>query len=303
MSVGFLGLGVMGGPMAGHLKSAGVLGAVYNRTFAKTTKWGQTYDSTSGVKLGKTPAEAAEGLKNIALCVGNDDDVRQCVTGPDGVLKTMESGGVIVDHTTASAGVAREMAEACASKGIGFVDAPVSGGEIGAIKGILTIMCGGKASDYDLAAEFMKHYGKTMNRMGESGSGQLCKMTNQILCAGNMAAAAEALAFADRVGLDKGQVIAAVTKGAGNSWYLENRGDTMIEGKYDFGFAIKLLLKDLGIVLNEANKNEFATPVTFLSEDLFQLAKAEGYAEEDVSALHKLCKSPKMAELLTGQKD
>lgn len=279
--------------MAGHLARAGLLGAVYNRTFSKAERWQKTYDGVSKVKLGKTPAEAAEGMNAVALCVGNDNDVRECITGKNGVLKTLEKGSIIVDHTTASAKVAEEMGEACRERGIGFVDAPISGGEIGAVNGVLTVMCGGSAADFGRVRSMLEPYSKTVTLLGDTGSGQRCKMVNQILCAGNMQAAAEALSFGERVGLDLEKVIAAVTKGAGNSWYLDNRGDTMLAGKYDFGFAVDLIRKDLGIVRDEAQQNDFPIPVTDLADQFFEQAQGNGCGSEDISTIFKVCKVPR----------
>jgi len=278
--------------MAGHLARAGLLGAVYNRTFAKAERWQNTRDGVAKIKLGKTPAEAAEGMNAVALCVGNDNDVRECITGNSGVLKSLEKGSLIIDHTTASAKVAEEMAEACREVGVGFIDAPISGGEIGAVNGVLTVMCGGSTTDFERARPIFEPYSKTVTLLGGTGSGQRCKMVNQILCAGNMQAAAEALAFGERVGLDLEKVIAAVTKGAGNSWYLENRGDTMLAAKYDFGFAVDLLRKDLGIVKEEAQENQFPTPVTKLADSFFEKAQEVGCGSEDISTIFKVCKGP-----------
>jgi len=280
--------------MAGHLARAGLLGAVYNRTFAKAELWQKTREGCSNIKIGRTPAEAAKGMNAVALCVGNDDDVRACVTGKDGVLQSLEKGSIIVDHTTASAKVAKEMSAACNEMGIGFLDAPISGGEIGAVNGVLTVMCGGSADDFGRARSMLEPYSKTVTLLGDSGAGQHCKMVNQILCAGNMQAAAEALAFGEEVGLDLGKVLSAVKMGAGNSWYLENRGETMMAGKYDFGFAVDLIRKDLGIVKDEALLTDFPTPVTDLADQFFKDAQDNGCGKEDISTIFKISKIDKV---------
>jgi len=278
--------------MAGHLARRGLLGAVYNRTFAKAEKWQMTHEGCSNIKIGRTPAEAADGMNVVALCVGNDDDVRACITGEDGVLKSLKEGSLIIDHTTASANVAIEMSKKCNERGIGFLDAPVSGGEIGAVNGVLTVMCGGSPTAFEQAMPRLDPYSKTVTLLGSNGAGQHCKMVNQILCAGNMQAAAEALAFGEKVGLDLKKVLGAVTKGAGNSWYLENRGETMMAGKYDFGFAVDLIRKDLGIVKEEAllNLKDFPTPVTDLADQFFKDAQSNGCGKEDISTIFKIRK-------------
>jgi 3-hydroxyisobutyrate dehydrogenase-like beta-hydroxyacid dehydrogenase len=246
-NVAFLGLGVMGAPMARHLASQGHQVTVYNRTPDKALAWVALY----GHRAAPTPREAAEGAEFVMMCVGNDNDVREVVYGPNGALAGAAAGAVLVDHTTASAEVARELAEACVEHGVGFVDAPVSGGQAGAEKGQLTVMCG--ADDeafYALAQPVMASYAKATALMGRAGSGQLTKMVNQILIAGVVQGLAEGINFAMKSGLDADQVIDVVKYGAAQSWQLENRGHTMVKGEFDFGFAVEWMRKDLGIVLD-----------------------------------------------------
>ena len=257
-TVAFLGLGVMGAPMARHLAKAGHEVTVYNRTPEKALAWVALY----GHRAAPTPREAAEGAEFVMMCVGNDNDVRDVVFGPDGALAGIGAGTVLVDHTTASAEVARELSDACAEFGAGFVDAPVSGGQAGAENGQLTIMCG--ADDdafYGLAQPVMSAYAKATSLMGRCGSGQLTKMVNQILIACIVQGLAEGLNFAVRAGLDADQVIDTVKYGAAQSWQLENRGTTMVRDEFDFGFAVEWMRKDLGIVLAEAKRNGARLPV------------------------------------------
>ena len=281
-NVAFLGLGVMGAPMARHLAAAGHQVTVYNRTPDKALAWVALY----GHRAAPTPREAAEGAEFVFMCVGNDNDVRDVVYGPDGVLAGAEAGAVLVDHTTASAKVAKELAEAAAEFGVGFVDAPVSGGQAGAENGQLTIMCG--ADDdayYRLAMPVMSAYAKASALMGPAGSGQLCKMVNQILIGGLVQGLAEGLNFAVRAGLDPEQVIEVVKYGAAQSWQLENRGHTMVKGEFDFGFAVEWMRKDLGIVLDEADRNGARLPITALIDQFYAQVIARGGKRWDTSSL------------------
>ena len=281
-SVAFIGLGVMGTPMARHLAAAGHQVTVYNRTPDKALAWVALY----GNRAAPTPREAAEGAEFVMLCVGNDNDVRDVVYGPDGVLAGAGAGAVLVDHTTASAEVAKELAEACAEFGVGFVDAPVSGGQAGAENGQLTIMCG--ADDdayYELAKPVMAAYGKASALMGVAGAGQLTKMVNQILIAGVAQGLSEGLNFAVKAGLDPDQVIDVIKHGAAQSWQLENRGHTMVKREFDFGFAVEWMRKDLGIVLAEANRNGARLPVTALVDQFYAQVIARGGRRWDTSSL------------------
>jgi 3-hydroxyisobutyrate dehydrogenase-like beta-hydroxyacid dehydrogenase len=281
-NVAFLGLGVMGAPMAKHLAAAGHNVTVYNRTPDKALAWVALY----GNRAAPTPREAAEGAEFVFMCVGNDNDVRDVVYGPDGALAGAEAGSVLIDHTTASAEVARELAEACTEFGVGFIDAPVSGGQAGAQNGQLTIMCG--ADDeafYQLALPVMSAYAKASALMGPSGSGQLTKMVNQILIAGLVQGLAEGLNFAMRAGLDPEQVTEVIKHGAAQSWQLENRGHTMVKGEFDFGFAVEWMRKDLGIVLDEANRNGARLPITALIDQFYAQVIARGGKRWDTSSL------------------
>jgi 3-hydroxyisobutyrate dehydrogenase-like beta-hydroxyacid dehydrogenase len=284
-SVAFLGLGVMGAPMARHLAAAGHQVTVYNRTPAKALAWVALY----GHRAAPTPKEAAEGAEFVFMCVGNDNDVRDVVYGADGALAGAGAGAVLVDHTTASSEVARELAEACAEFGVGFVDAPVSGGQAGAESGQLTIMCG--ADDeafYHLAQPVMTAYGKASALMGQAGAGQKTKMVNQILIAGIVQGLSEGLHFAMRAGLDPDQVIEVVRYGAAQSWQLENRGKTMVRGEFDFGFAVEWMRKDLAIVLDEAHRNGARLPVTALIDQFYGQVIARGGRRWDTSSLIQL---------------
>ncbi len=281
-SVAFIGLGVMGTPMARHLAAAGHQVTVYNRTPDKALAWVALY----GNRAAPTPREAAEGAEFVMLCVGNDNDVRDVVYGPDGVLAGAGAGAVLVDHTTASAQVAKELAEACAEFGVGFVDAPVSGGQVGAENGQLTIMCG--ADDdayYELVKPVMEVYGKASALMGSAGAGQLTKMVNQILIAGIVQGLSEGLNFAVKAGLDPDQVVEVIKYGAAQSWQMENRGHTMVKGEFDFGFAVEWMRKDLGIVLDEANRNGARLPVTALVDQFYAQVIARGGRRWDTSSL------------------
>jgi len=281
-SVAFLGLGVMGAPMARHLAAAGHSVTVYNRTPAKALAWVALY----GHRAAPTPREAAEGAEFVILCVGNDNDVRDVVYGPDGALAGAAAGAVLVDHTTASANVAQELAEAAAEFGVGFVDAPVSGGQAGAENGALTIMCGSDDDAfYELAKPVMAAYAKACSLMGKAGAGQLTKMVNQICIAGIVQGLSEGINFAMRAGLDPEQVVDVISKGAAGSWQMENRGVTMSKGEFDFGFAVEWMRKDLAIVLAEANRNGARLPMTALIDQFYAQVIARGGTRWDTSSL------------------
>ncbi len=277
----FLGLGNMGFPMAGHLAAAGHTVRVYNRTTAKSERWAETYSGTAH----PSPSEAATGADFVFTCVGGDDDVRGVLYGDDGALGVLAEGAVIVDHTTASAGLARELDAACKEKGVGFVDAPISGGQAGAENGQLSVMCGGDQAAYDQAEPVMNHYAKAITLLGPAGSGQQTKMVNQILCAGAIQGAAEALAFGQQAGLNMELVLQAVTQGAAGSWYLSNRGETMIRDEFDFGFAVDWLVKDLGIVKTEAESLGAETPLTDLASEYLTRSQDAGDNRMDVTAI------------------
>jgi 3-hydroxyisobutyrate dehydrogenase/2-hydroxy-3-oxopropionate reductase len=281
--VAFLGLGVMGDPMAGHLAAAGHRVTVYNRTAAKAADW----VARNGGKSARTPAEAARGAELVFACVGNDDDLRSVTTGADGAFAGMKKGAIFVDHTTASAAVARELATAAAAKGLGFVDAPVSGGNVGATNGALTVMCGGEPAAFAAAKPVAMAFAKAMTLLGPSGSGQLAKMVNQVAIAGLVQGLSEAIAFGDRAGLDMKAVLEVIGKGAAQSWQMDNRGPTMIENKFDFGFAVDWMRKDLGIALEEARRNGARLPVTALVDQFYAEVQANGGNRLDTSSLIK----------------
>jgi 3-hydroxyisobutyrate dehydrogenase len=288
MKLAFLGLGVMGYPMAGHLAKAGHQVTVYNRTAAKAAAWTKEY----GGQHRPTPAEAAAGAEIVFTCVGNDDDVRQVVAGKDGAFAGMGKGAILADHTTASAEVAREMAALAKEKGLAFLDAPVSGGEAGAVNGKLTIMVGGEAAVFEKARGAMAHYGRAVTLMGPAGHGQLTKMVNQICIAGLVQALSEGLNFAVRAGLDPKLVVETISKGAAQSWQMENRAQTMVEGKFDFGFAVDWMRKDLSICLAEARRNRAALPVTALVDQFYQRVQERGGRRWDTSSLIHLLATP-----------
>ena len=279
--VAFLGLGVMGDPMAGHLAAAGHRVTVYNRTAAKSAAWVAKH----GGKSGATPAEAAKGAAIVFCCVGNDDDLRSVTLGADGAFAGMASGTIFVDHTTASAAVARELAAEAAKRGVKFVDAPVSGGNLGAINGALTVMCGGDEAAFAEAKPLAMAFAKAMTLLGPSGSGQLAKMVNQIAIAGLVQGLSEAIAFGQKAGLDMKAVLEVIGKGAAQSWQMDNRGPTMIEGKFDFGFAVDWMRKDLGIALEEAHLNGARLPVTALVDQFYADVQAMGGKRNDTSSL------------------
>ena len=277
----FIGLGVMGYPMAGHLASKGHALTVWNRTGSKAEAWAKAH----GGKVAPSPKAAAEAASLVFLCVGNDDDVRSVTRGDGGALAGLKPGAVLVDHTTASAELARELAEACAGRDAGFVDAPVSGGQAGAEKGALTVMCGGEGGAFEKAKEAMACYGKAVTLMGPAGSGQLTKMVNQICIAGLVQALGEAVAFAKAAGLDTDRVVEVISKGAAQSWQMENRWKTMAAGRFDFGFAVDWMRKDLGICLSEAKRNGSPLPVTALVDQFYRLVQQRGGGRYDTSSL------------------
>ncbi len=279
--VAFLGLGVMGYPMAGHLVKAGHQVTVFNRTAAKAAAWAAEH----GGAHAPTPREAAAGADIVAACVGNDDDLRSVVLGPDGAFAGMKPGAVFVDHTTASAEVARELHAAAQALGLHFVDAPVSGGQAGAVNGVLTVMCGGDAEPFAAVQPVVMAYARACTLLGASGSGQLAKMVNQVCIAGLVQGLAEALAFGQRAGLDMPAVLDVISKGAAQSWQMENRGKTMLEGKFEFGFAIDWMRKDLGLVLDEARRNGAQLPVTALVDQFYAELQAQGGRRWDTSSL------------------
>jgi 3-hydroxyisobutyrate dehydrogenase-like beta-hydroxyacid dehydrogenase len=283
MKLAFLGLGVMGFPMAGHLQKAGHAVTVYNRNAEKAAKWAATYAGTSA----PTPHEAAKDADIVLMCVGNDDDVRSVVYGDNGALAGMKASAVLVDHTTASALLARELDAAAKAKGFGFIDAPVSGGQAGAENGKLGIMCGGDLATFDRAKDVLNVYAKALVHIGDAGAGQLTKMVNQICIAGLVQALSEGLAFAQKAGLDAKLVLEVISKGAAQSWQMENRGTTMIDGKFDFGFAIDWMRKDLGICLDEARRNGARLPITAVIDQFYGDVQRDGGGRLDTSSLIK----------------
>ncbi|MCC0005192.1 MAG: NAD(P)-dependent oxidoreductase [Methylobacteriaceae bacterium] len=280
--VAFLGLGVMGFPMAGHLKTKGGCDVVvYNRSAAKAKAWVEKF----GGSATPTPREAAKDCDIVFCCVGNDDDLRSVVLGPDGALAGMKKGAIFVDHTTASAEVARELHAAAAKIGVAFIDAPVSGGQAGAENGVLTVMCGGEAEPYAKAEPVIAHFARACRLMGPSGAGQLTKMVNQICIAGLVQGLAEGLHFAQKAGLDGEAVVAVISKGAAQSWQMENRFKTMLDGKFDFGFAVDWMRKDLSICLGEARRNGAHLPVAALVDQFYSEVQKMGGARWDTSSL------------------
>lgn len=281
MKIAFLGLGVMGYPMAGHLAKAGHDVTVYNRTAAKAERWVGEY----GGRRAATPAEAAAECDLVLACVGRDADLREVTIGRHGAFATMKRDAVFVDHTTASAGIARELAEEAHKRGLHFVDAPVSGGEAGAKNGQLTIMCGGSAAAYARAEPVIAAYARQCKRLGEAGAGQLTKMVNQICIAGIVQGLSEGLSFARAAGLNGEAVIEVISKGAAQSWQMENRHKTMLAGHYDHGFAVEWMRKDLGIVLDEARNNGASLPVAALVDQFYADVENMGGKRWDTSSL------------------
>jgi 3-hydroxyisobutyrate dehydrogenase-like beta-hydroxyacid dehydrogenase len=291
LKLAFLGLGVMGFPMAGHLARAGHSVTVYNRTAAKAGDWVARH----GGRAGATPAEAARDADLVMVCVGNDDDLRGVVNGRDGALQGMRRGAVLVDHTTASADVAREIHAAAKAKGVDFLDAPVSGGQAGAENGKLTIMVGGDPEPYARSEPVLAHYARAVTLMGPAGSGQLTKMVNQICVAGVVQGLSEGINFGLRAGLDMERVLGVIGKGAAQSWQMDNRGPTMIADKFDFGFAVDWMRKDLGICLDEAGRNGARLPVTAIIDEFYAELQSLGGGRWDTSSLIRLLRQEKKA--------
>jgi 3-hydroxyisobutyrate dehydrogenase len=285
--VAFLGLGVMGGPMAGHLHRAGHQVAVYNRTSAKAGAWVEKH----GGRAAPTPAEAADGAEFVFACVGNDDDLRSVCLGEDGAFAGMAAGAVFVDHTTVSAKVTRELHGLAQGLGIGFIDAPVSGGQAGAENGVLSVMCGGDAAPYARAEPVIAAYARICRLLGDSGAGQLAKMMNQICIAGLVQGLAEALAFGQKAGLDGAAVVEVISQGAAGSWQMVNRHKTMLDDRFDFGFAVDWMRKDLGICLDTAAEMGARLPVTALVDQFYGDVQAMGGGRWDTSSLLRRLKA------------
>ena len=279
--VAFLGLGVMGYPMAGHLAQAGHAVTVYNRTAARAAQWVAEHGHASAA----TPQAAAEGAAIVFACVGNDDDLRSVTLGDRGAFAGMAPGAVFVDHTTASAAIARELSAAAGARGLHFIDAPVSGGNLGAINGALTVMCGGDAAAFAAVRPVAMAFSKAVTLIGASGAGQLAKMVNQTAIAGLLQGLAEAIAFGQRAGLDMTTVLDVIGKGAAQSWQMDHRGPTMVKGEFDFGFAVDWMRKDLGLVLDEARRNGARLPVTALVDQFYADVQAAGGNRLDTSSL------------------
>ena len=286
-SVAFIGLGVMGYPMAGHLVRAGHRVTVYNRNPAKAAQWVAEYGAASA----PSPRLAAEDADIVCACVGNDDDLRSVVLGDAGAYAGMRAGAIFVDHTTASAAVARELSGVAAPRGLHFIDAPVSGGNLGATHGTLTVMCGGDEAAFASAQPVVSAYARAVTLLGPSGAGQLAKMVNQIAIAGLLQGLSEAIAFGERAGLDMKAVLGVIGKGAAQSWQMDNRGPTMIERRFDFGFAVDWMRKDLGLVLDEARRNGAQLPVTALIDQFYAELQADGGNRADTSSLIRRLKS------------
>jgi 3-hydroxyisobutyrate dehydrogenase-like beta-hydroxyacid dehydrogenase len=285
-TIAFLGLGVMGGPMAGHLAKAGFPLRVYNRTPAKAQAWLQAHAGMN-VTAAATPREAAQGAEFIFSCVGNDHDLRAITTGPDGAFHGMAKNTVLIDHTTTSATIAQELGQIAKAAGIHFLDAPVSGGQNGAINGTLTVMVGGDQTAFERAKPIAAPFSKAFTHVGENGKGQLTKMVNQICVAGLVQGLAEGINFGKRAGLDMHLVLDIITKGAAQSWQMENRGKTMVEGKFDFGFAVDLMRKDLNLCLDESQKNGAPLPITALIDQFYSDIQRMGGQRWDTSSLIK----------------
>jgi 3-hydroxyisobutyrate dehydrogenase len=279
--VAFLGLGVMGFPMAGHLAKAGHSVTVYNRSTEKAKAWVAEFGGSAAA----TPAEAAKNADIIFCCVGNDDDLRSVVLGPQGAFAGMARGSLFVDHTTASAEVARDLATQAKSLGVSFIDAPVSGGQAGAVNGLLTVMVGGSQADFDRARPVAMAFSRAFTRIGESGSGQLAKMVNQICIAGLVQGLSEGVAFGMKAGLDMKLVLDVIGKGAAQSWQMDNRGGTMVDGKFDFGFAVDWMRKDLGLCMEESRRNGAKLPVTALVDQFYADVQSKGGRRWDTSSL------------------
>jgi 3-hydroxyisobutyrate dehydrogenase-like beta-hydroxyacid dehydrogenase len=287
MQVAFIGLGAMGFPMARHLQNAGHAVTVYNRSQQKAQAW---LEQNSTGSIARSPKEAANGAEIVFMCVGNDDDVRSVVYGDDGILSGMDKDSILVDHTTTSANLARELAQRCAQQSLYFIDAPVSGGQAGAENGKLTVMCGGSNVAYERAAPLFDSFAQKHALMGDVGSGQLTKMVNQICIAGIVQGLSEALHFAQNAQLDTEQVIEVISKGAAQSWQMENRSNTMTKNEFDFGFAVDWMRKDLGIVLDEAKQNQSTLPVTAIVDQFYAQVQKNGGGRFDTSSLITLLK-------------
>ena len=277
----FIGLGTMGFPMAGHLANAGLAMTVYNRTASRATRWQQQHSGLTA----DNPAAAADGADLVFVCVGNDDDLRQVTLGPEGALQTLKPDAILIDHTTASAAMARELSQACQDRDAHFIDAPVSGGQQGAENGQLSIMCGGNPAIYQRALPVLEHYAKACNLLGPAGSGQLTKMVNQICVAGLVQALSEGVAFANNAGLDAKKVFETISQGAASSWQMIHRHQTMIDDEFDHGFAVDWMRKDLDICLQEAARNGTPLPVTSQVNDFYRELQAMGGGRWDTSAL------------------
>lgn len=281
LRIAYIGLGTMGSPMAAHLIRAGHHVTVYNRTRAKADAFVQTH----GGHAADTPADAARHAQVVICCVGNDDDLREVCAGDAGVFLTLPAGGVIVDHTTTSAQIARDLAQQAHAQGLSFIDAPVSGGNLGAINGVLTVMCGGDAAAFQRVQPVISAYARAVTHLGASGNGQLAKMVNQISVAGVLQGLSEALAFGQKAGLDMEQVLHVITQGAASSWQMQNRGPTMIQDQFDFGFAVDWMRKDLGLCLEEARRQGARLPVTALVDQFYADVQAQGGGRWDTSSL------------------
>ncbi len=287
--VAFIGLGVMGGPMAGHLATAGHSVRVYNRTAGKAVEWVARY----GHQASPTPVEVVEEAEFVMVCVGNDDDVRSVALGPSGAISAMSAGAVLIDHTTASADVARELATACRAHNVGFVDAPVSGGQAGAQNGKLTVMCGSDdAATFDSAREVIMAYARECRLLGSAGAGQTTKMVNQICIAGVLQGLAEGITFAQKAGLNVAEVVDVISKGAAGSWQMENRGLSMAAGEFEFGFAVEWMRKDLAICLAEADRLGARLPITALVDQFYKQVIERGGKRWDTSSLANLLQQP-----------
>jgi len=287
MKLSFIGLGIMGYPMAGHLQKANHDVCVYNRTSSKAENWAKEHDGSFGL----TPKETASEAQVVFICVGNDNDVRSVVFGEDGVLASMAPGTVLVDHTTTSANLARELHEECSKKEIKFLDAPVSGGQAGAENGVLTVMIGGEIETYQNVEPILKCYAKKTKLLGPAGSGQLAKMVNQICIAGVVQGLSEAINFAEKTGLNPDDVVEVLSKGAAQSWQMENRAATMAKNEFNFGFALDWMRKDLGFAIEEAEKNDIPLPITHLVDGYYKQIQENGGGRWDTSALITLLNS------------
>lgn len=290
VQVSFIGLGVMGYPMAGHLASAGHAVTVFNRSSAKALAWTKEFATSKAPKSAPTPREAAAGSHIVFCCVGNDDDLRSVIFGKDGALAGMKPGSILVDHTTASANVAREIYTAAKALGVEFIDAPVSGGEAGAQNGLLTVMCGGESTPFNTVSPVAMAFSRAFTLMGESGAGQLTKMVNQICIAGLVQALSEGVAFGAQAGLDMNLVLDVIGKGAAQSWQMDNRGKTMVADQFNFGFAVDWMRKDLGLVMDEAKRNGARVPVTALVDQFYADVQKMGGNRWDTSSLIKRLK-------------